>query len=517
MNPHRWRPALTVLALALAAAAPPAAQPPDDVAALAGRIDQLVAAGYADHNAVPAPPADDAEFLRRVWLDLAGRIPRVAEVHAFLEDRAPDKRRRLVDRLLAGPHYARHFANVWRALLLPQANNPQLQQLLGPQLEAWARRRLRDNQPLDRIVRELLTASLAPGAGAPDPAALAFYQANEFKPENLAASTSRLFLGVKLGCAQCHDHPFAPWRRQQFWEFAAFFAGVQPLQPEAGAFSAVREVADRRDLPIPNTQKTVRAHFLDGREPAWKADVSTRATLAGWLTGPDNPYFARAAANRLWAHFFGLGLVDPVDEVGDDNPPSHPELLDELAGQLAGHRFDAQFLIRAITASRTYQLASTQSHPSQEDPRLFARMPLKGLTPEQLFDSLAVATGSRQSQPGPASAEFLAKFASAGDRRTEQPTSILQALALMNGPFVADATSLDRGETLAALLDAPFLDERQKLDALFLASLSRPMRPAEASRLVNYVARGGPGGNPKKALADVFWALLNSSEFFLNH
>jgi hypothetical protein len=510
---------------------PPTAAPPDDVAALAARIDQFIEVGCADNSVKPAPLADDAEFVRRVYLDLAGRIPHVSEVHKFLDEKSPNKRRELVEELLKGPHYVNHLTNVWRALLLPQNNNQQVQFLAG-QIEGWLRPRLRDNKPYDQMVRELLTApvgvsrtriTIQPNSN--DAGAAAFYQANESKPENVAAATSRLFLGIKLECAQCHNHPFASWSRNQFWQFAAFFSGIRPQQPQAGVFSQVLEDPSKREIKIPNTDKTVQARFLDGAEPKWKDGQSSRAALAEWLTSADNPFFAKAIANRMWGHFFGLGIIDPVDDFGEANAPSHPELLDELGRAVAKHNFDLQFLIRAIIASRTYQRTSRLTDSSQEDLRSFARMPLKGLTPEQIFDSLATATGYRgglsnspnqYAQDG-ARAEFLTKFANSSDKRTEFQTSILQALSLMNGKFISNATSLDRSETLAGLLDAPFLDDRQRLDALHLAALSRPMRAREAERLVSYVNRGGPSGNKRRALADVFWVLLNSSEFILNH
>jgi hypothetical protein len=367
----------------------------------------------------------------------------------------------------------------------------------------------------------------APGGGY-DPTAIAFYQANEMKADNLAAATSRLFLGVKIECAQCHDHPFAKWTRKQFWEYTAFFAGIQPQNVNAGVFSPARDDPKVREIAIPGTPRKAQARFLDGTQPLWNDAVSPRATLAEWMTRPNNPFFAKAMANRMWEHFFGIGLVDPVDDFRDENPPSHPELLDDLARAFVASKFDLKFLIRAITASKAYQRTSTQTHKSQDELRLFARMPLKGLTPEQIFDSLVVATGYRDNQPfqnrgfvgfggNNPRGEFLAKFANPVDRRTEHQTSILQALALMNGKFVADATSLDRSEVLAALIDSPFMDNRQRLDALFLAAVSRPMRPAEASRLTAYVSNGGPTRDSKKALADVFWVLLNSSEFILNH
>jgi hypothetical protein len=500
------------------------------VAALAARIDQLIESSCADNGVKPAPLADDAEFVRRVYLDLAGRIPHVSEVHKFFDEKSPNKRRELVEELLKGPHYVNHLTNVWRALILPQNNNQQVQFLAG-QIEGWLRPRLRDNKAYDQLVRELLTAPVTvnrgrvPQAGGSDAGAAAFYQANESKPENVAAATSRLFLGIKLECAQCHNHPFASWSRNQFWQFAAFFSGIRPQQPQAGVFSQVLEDPSKREIKIPNTDKTVQARFLDGEEPKWKDGQPSRAALAEWLTSADNPFFAKAIANRMWGHFFGLGIIDPVDDFGEANAPSHPELLDELGRAVVKHNFDLQFLIRAITASRTYQRTSRMTDSSQEDLRSFARMPLKGLTPEQIFDSLALATGYREGQQNPggfnrfngARAEFLTKFANSSDKRTEFQTSILQALSLMNGKFISDATSLDRSETLAGLLDAPFLDDRQRLDALHLAALSRPMRAREAERLVSYVNRGGPSGDKRRALADIFWVLLNSSEFILNH
>jgi hypothetical protein len=508
-----------------------------DPRALAAKIDERTAAHWAAAKVSPAPPADDAEFLRRVSLDLTGRIPSVAETRAFLKDPAPDKRQRLVERLLAGPRYVTHFTNVWRALLLPEANASFQTRFIVPGFEAWLRKHLAKNTGYDQMVRELLTTPVGPQAmqglygyqvqGEPTP--LGYYVAKDAKPENLAAGTARMFLGIRLECAQCHNHPFATWKREQFWSYAAFFAGIEG-QKQGEISIPSREVADRRSLAIPGTKRTVAAGFLDGGVPQWKKE-GTRATLADWMTSRDNPYFARAAVNRLWGYFFGTGLVDPVDDMAGDHAASHPELLDELARDLAAHQFDLKYLIRAITASRAYQLTSRGTQPGQADPRLFARMAVKGLSAEQLFDSLAQATGYQDGAPtNPYAAfqfggnsprtEFLTKFAQAGDKAQEAQTSILQSLALMNGKFVADATSVERSETFAAVADAPFLDTRGRIEALYLATLSRFPTPKETSRLVLYVEGGGPEGETKsqeKALADVFWALLNSGEFILNH
>jgi hypothetical protein len=502
---------------------------------LAARIDQLIAARWAEKGVKPADTADDAEFQRRVYLDLIGRIPRVMEVREFLDDKNADKRQRLVEKLLASDdyanNYANHFTNVWRALMLPQTNNQQLLGLAGG-LEMWLRDQLQKNVGYDQMVRELLTTPVGfdranlRAFDPNQPSARVFYQANENRPENLAASTSRLFLGVKLECAQCHDHPFAKWTRNQFWEYAAFFAGIQTRGP-GGAFAQVQEKPDLHEIKIPGTEKVVQARFLDQTEPQWKEGGNTRAALAEWITRADNPFFARAAVNRTWAHFFGIGITDPIDEPGDENPPSHPELLDELARQFAAHQFDVKYLTRAMVNSKTYQLSSKVSHESQNDARVFARMSLKGLTAEQLFDSLAEATGYQpQAQVnarggfgvGSPRAEFLAKFANHSDKRTEFQTSILQALALMNGRFVEDATSVERSRTLAAVIDSPFLGTTEKkIETLYLSALSRKPRADEMQRFLKYVNDGGANGDGKKALADVFWALLNSSEFLFNH
>jgi hypothetical protein len=515
-----------------------------DVQQLAQKIDQLLASKQAAVKVTPAPLADDAEFLRRVYLDLAGRIPSVAEARAFLTDSRPDKRTRLVEQLLSGQRYITHFTNVWRALLIPEANNNFLVRLQQGGFESWVRQQVARNAGYDEMARALLTAPVgAQGlaglalAGGGEPTPLAFYSAKEFKPENLAAGTARVFLGISVECAQCHNHPFADWKREQFWEFAAFFSGIRSRQL-MDVLIPDREIADRKEITIPGTDKVVRAKFLDGSDPQWNRGASTRATLAGWLTSSANPYFSRSAVNRTWAYFFGTGLVEPVDEmVGANSTANHPELLDLLAREFAEHRFDLKFLIRALTATRAYQTTSAGKGP--DDPTLFARMPLRGLTAEQLFDSVAMATGFRDAGGNDnllagllggnrsARTEFLTKFANPSERPVEAQTSILQALSLMNGRVVADATSLERSETLAAVVDAPFLSTAERIETLYLATLSRKPQPKELDRAVRFVQdavkeaegkdRAGRDAAYNHALADVFWALLNSSEFILNH
>ncbi|MCS6975384.1 MAG: DUF1549 and DUF1553 domain-containing protein [Gemmatales bacterium] len=504
------------------------AQTAPDATELARRIDRHIEAAWQAAGVKPADLADDAEFLRRIYLDLAGRIPTVSEVRQFFDDPDPDKRRRVVDRLLASPGYVNHFANVFRSAWLPELDNAAELAFTAQGFDAWIRSRLAENTPYDRLVRELLTVSAnsrRPPVAVPpnrmEATPIAFFTSKEAKPENLAAATARMFLGIRLECAQCHNHPTAQWKQEQFWSYAAFFAGLQT----SGPVGELRELPGRRELVIPNTQLLVGPVFLDGRQPEENGRASTRQLLADWITARDNPFFAKATVNRFWEQFFGIGLVDPVDDMEPDNPPSHPELLGELATAFAASGFDLKFLIRAIVLSQTYQRSSVQTDTSQDDPRLFARMALKGLTPEQIVDSLFVAVGA-QAEREPQNVitarfgdrnELLARFRGSSARRIETQTSILQALALMNGRFISEATDLEKSRTLAAVVDAPFLDNREKVETLFLAALSRKPTAEESKRFVEYVQSGGASGDSAKALADVFWVLLNSGEFLLNH
>jgi Protein of unknown function (DUF1549)/Protein of unknown function (DUF1553) len=530
MTPLRLALTTLMLAIALPAMANEKAPAPREVSSdralddVVRKIDRHLDEFWAANKITPAPVADDAEFLRRLSLDIIGRIPTASEARAFLDSKDPDKRAKKIDELLARSGYLNHFATVLRQTWAPQAGDNRQFEFLATQFEGWIRNQLKDNVPMDKVVREMLTVPTLFAGRRGEPiqfdqtnSPFAFVQVNEFKPENVAAAASRLFMGVKIECAQCHNHPFAPYKKEQFWELAAFFAEVQP------AIANISDPKYKREIRIPDTPKTVQARFFnDGREPEWDAKKSPRETFSDWLTAPKNPYFARNMVNRTWAHFMGLGLIEPIDEPSDDNPPVMPELLDDLARAFIDAKYDAKFVIRAVTRSKAYQLTSRQTHASQADSRRFGRMNVKAMTGEQLFDSLAIATGYHDTTPvrerqfGGIRREFITKFGST-EKATEKQTSILQALTLMNGRFLNDQTSLDRSQLLAGIIDAPFFDTADRVETLYLASLGRMPTPAEAEKLASYVDRGGSVGDKKKAVADVFWALLNSSEFILNH
>jgi len=476
-----------------------------DAAALSARIDEIIGARLAKDKVPPAPAADDAEFFRRLSLDLNGRIPTLAQLADFLDDTRPDKRRLWTDELIDGPDnaplYVRHFTHFWRRQLLAQTA-AQGDGVVAP-LESWLGKQVKANTPYDRLVRGVLT----------DPEAVGFFLANENRPEDLAGRTSRLFLGVKLECAQCHDdRSGGSWKRTQFWEYAAFFAGLGPDQGTSGVVVAPRE--QKAGLPrirVGGSAAWVEARFLDGGQPDGRRDVRPRQALAEWIARGDNPWFARAAVNRLWHYFFGLGLIDPVDGLGAaDNTPSHPELLGELVRQFVAHDFDLKYLIRAIAGSQTYQRSSRQTRPRQAEPRLFARAASRALTPEQLYDSLVLATGYR---PDPLrAAAFLAPFDDPNSQPVDYQASIQQALMMMNGKLTEEATDPAKGATLAALI-ASKRPLARRIEELYLVTLSRKPRAEEARRLLDYAA----SRDSKQALRDILWSLLNSTEFVLNH
>ena len=487
---------------------------------LAKTIDSALRADWKLQEIEPAPVTSDGEFVRRAHLDLIGRIPSVGETRDFLDDQGIEKRTRLVETLLQRGAYANHFANTWRDLLL--GNSSAESRAIAPSLEMWLRLRFGSNMPYDQIVRELLTSpAMADTATlATEPSTLPFYQASEYKPELLAATVSRVLLGVQLQCAQCHDHPFTHWKQTEFWSFAAFFTDVQP-----GASMARGDETPPRQqgIQIPEKDIFVETKFLDGRKLEGQADK--RQALAKWIVDRDNPYFARAVVNRLWNHFFGRGFVHPVDDLDPTNAPSHPQLFATITDQFVLHDYDLKYLIRAIAATEAYQLSSQTIHPEKNAAALthFARMPLRRMTGDQLYASFVQATGfreprSRDQGPFQSSAlvDFQAKFSDTSVTRTEVETSILQALSQMNGRYTAQVTDIASSETLTAVVGAPYLSTQGRIETLFVAALSRKPDPQELAELLPRLEKQDETERAS-AYSDLFWALLNSAEFVLNH
>ncbi len=500
-----------------------------DPSQLSQVIDEQISAQWENENVTTAPLASDAEFMRRVYLDVSGKIPHASAVRDFLKNDSPSKRQELVGDLLKSPSYIIHYTNLWRAAMIPEADaDPQIRIAL-PGFEAWLRSRIAENRNFAEIVEEMLTLpidqqAIAGFAQPEEPTPAAFYRAKEAKPERLAAATSRLFLGVRIDCAQCHDHPFDAWKQEEFWQYAAFFTDIPPV-PIPG-----QEMVQRQEKPgtikIPELDEIVDATFPGSADSISEEQDRGRSALAKWIVSPDNPYFAKAAVNRIWSYHFGIGLVEPMDDFSSQNLASHPKLLDELAAAFVASHYDFKFIIRAITGSKAYQLSSRQTHPSQVEGTLFARMPVRGMTAEQIFDSLAVATGYRQpfdpEQPlnfnnDQSRQEFIATFGNQTESAPDRASTILQALTLMNGDFVGDATDLADSRTLAAVADAPFLSLSEKIEALYLTTLNRIPAEAELQQMLKYASSQDVSGTRENALTDIFWVLLNSSEFLLNH
>ena len=468
---------------------------------------------------VEVPRVDDGTFLRRVYLDLHGRIPSVAETRDFLRDESPDKRHRLVESLLVNgtradrnsEQFAAQFARMWRRMMLPPGGT---NAFMAQQFEPWLAEQFRDNTPYDQFAKRLVTARGDDGARA-----AAFFAAVGGNPEGYATAFSRIFLGARLGCAQCHDHPFAKWKQKDFWGLAAFFAGTTGGQQGGPASGKIEEM---RKSTISHKDVEYAAKFLWGDQAEIPADKLPREVLADWMTAKDNPNFAAVAVNRMWQALNGRGLVAGVDDFDLAAPEERGPFLDELAGRFKYASYDMRWLIRGICTSRAYQ-APSASADADEASVVTGRRPLKVLTSEQVFDSLEQAlmlpitrSNSDSARHNGTRMQMVSRFdESVGDSPEEYSAGIPQVLMLMNGRITADAISLERSRTLKAVVEAPFLDESSKLDTLFLATLTRYPTEKEQTVLLEHI-RTQPNDEDRRAAYDeIFWALLNSPEFVL--
>lgn len=490
---------------------------------MADRIDAVLEQQARRQGVTPSAAATDAEFLRRVSLDLAGVVPRVSTVRAFLADDAPGKREELVDRLLASGGYANHMATTWRNRILPHGADAARGREAAA-LQKWLRNRFAENLRYDNLVGGLL---LATGGDELGPAL--YFQAHDVAPEKIAASAAELFLGLKLHCAQCHDHPYANWSQREFWGFAAFFARVKG--PEAmGAQSAYR-LTDLHagEAKLPASGEVVPPRYPGGEVAPEDAGVTRRAQLVLWLTSRDNRYFSRAAVNWAWEHLFGRPLAGSLDDIMDASEKTpNVVLLDALADYFVASGFDLQELWRTLTLTRAYQRSSRyagEAPPAE----LFARMLPKPLTAEQLYDSLLLLAPQRDSAAaGPTidatgqleedarRSEFVRRMRPPPGDPTAYRAGTLQALLLMNGDAV-NAAAAPEASSLLGALEAPFMDDQERIEVLLLATLARPPDAIERSSLAAALAECRDGAERRQVLSDALWALLNSTEFAFNH
>jgi hypothetical protein len=481
----------------------------------------------------PSPEADDAEFLRRVTLDLTGQVPTYQETVAYLADADPEKRRRLVDDLLYRRAFGLHFGRAWRRLILPPDYT--MAKSSVDRLTPWIAEQFDAGRPWNEVVVDFLTAE---GSITHDPRG-AFYLANSDmtnpQPNLLANSAGRLFLGVQIGCAECHHHPFAPWTQDDFWGLAACFCRVRKVSKSDASLteapSGSGPAATTAEIVVPEgagkaVGRKVAARFLDGRTQP-RGDAALRPQLAAWITARENAQFARAQVNRLWANLFGRGLVHPVDDLRAENPATHPVVLDRLAEEFASADFDVRHILRALCLSRAYRTTSVPTAANAADDRLLSHQRVKVLNPDMLYDALHTVLNSDPSvrvvlqrakptkpvgrsspvvvEPRESFVRFFSR-ASLGDDPLQYGYGIPQMLRLLNGrewnavpPFVVELAT-----------NSP--DRRAAIETLYLVVLARRPTGDEVERLLPLV----DGGANEKKYAAPFWVLVNSSEFVVN-
>jgi Protein of unknown function (DUF1549)/Protein of unknown function (DUF1553) len=493
-------------------------------------IDTHVFAKLRQMSIVPSELCTDAEFVRRAYLDICGLMPTADEAKGFLDDQAADKRAKLVDRLLERPEYADFWTLKWADVFRSSRKTLQIKGAHGFQF--WLREQISRDAPLDEMIRELLTAKGSTYANPP-----ANYYRVAKDPTGLAETTAQLFFGVRMQCAKCHNHPFEKWTQDDYYSMAAWFARVKtkkdPDSPGANPQTPGGEVVfTSRDGEVtqPRSGKVMPPKFLGGAIPELKPGEDRREVLAGWLTSPENPFFARSVANRIWYHLNGRGIVDPVDDFRDSNPSCNDELLDALAKDFAAHHFDVKYLIRTITASRTYQLSAEPNDVNKDDAKYFSHAVTKLLTAEQLLDALCDVTAVPEKFPGlPAGTRaiqlpdgemnhpFLKTFGQparelACECERESDSNLAQALQLINGPTINEKLR-NPNNRLGQLL-ALKKSDKEILDQLYLATLSRQPTDVERQPALDHVTRAA---DKRKGWEDVLWALLNTREFLFRH
>jgi hypothetical protein len=506
-------------------------------------IDSLVFAKLRNLRMNPSELGSDHEFLRRAYLDLHGMLPEAAEARAFMADTDPQKRAVLVEQLLEAPAFADYWALKWSDLL---RNEERSLDAKGVQAyHRWIRGSLAENKPFDQFARELVSAR---GSTYQNPAAN-FYRANR-NPVERAESLAQLFLGTRLQCAQCHNHPFDRWTQDDYYDWTSVFSRVQykVLQNRRRDNNDGHEfkgeqivyVARKSDFKNARTGDLATPRFLGGDALDLSRETDLLEQLADWMTSPENPFFARSQVNRIWYHLMGRGIVDPIDDFRPTNPASHPELLEVLTDEFTSSGFDLRHVIRLIMNSRTYQLSAVPNETNRDDELNFARAKIRRLEAEQLIDAHSQVTGAPARFPGfpeglraaqmpgalpekrrgqkPAEVEqFLQVFGKPPRLLTcecerSSETTMAQAFQMISGPWQNEMLTRARNR-LERLLESGE-SPAEMVEELYWTALSREPSQVELARAEDHLRAAG---NPRQALEDITWALLNSKEFLLRH
>lgn len=493
-------------------------------------IDELAYAQFKQLGLFPSEPCTDAEFLRRASLDTIGTLPKPDDARAFLADTAPDKRDKLIDRLLDHPYYADFWANKWADLLRPNPDRAGIKSVYV--LDQWLREKFRANEPYNEFVREIVTTEGNTHRYGP-----AVIYRDRREPADLTTMFSQIFLGVRLDCAKCHHHPTEKWGQDDFYRMAAFFGSLKQKGAGISApISAGNETfyfAPGRTVKHPVTGEMMEPR-PPGSAPVTVADeVDPRHALADWMTDPKNPYFARAISNRVWGAFFGKGIVDPVDDFRLSNPPSNPALLGALAEELVRKNYNLKELMRTILRSHLYQLSAIPNEFNKADTRNFSRAYRRRLPAEVLTDAVADITGVPDTFPGlpPGSRamqtwtykidsptmDAFSRPNSSSDCPCERDArpSIVQALHLMNSRLLQGKLASKDASARVERLAGSQLPPEEIVNELYLACYTRP--PSGEELKIATGAFTTEGATRRAAIEDVLWSLLNSAEFVFNH
>jgi hypothetical protein len=500
-------------------------------------VDRHTHRKWQELGLVPSELSSDSEFIRRLYLDLCGTLPTPKQVSEFLADKEPKKRDKLVDQLLDSPEYSYYFANKWADILRVKRRGQQERAKGTFAFHSWIRRAVARDVPYDEFARDILGAT---GDEMTSPPTVWYKELNQ--PQEFVDDAAQVFLGLRLACAQCHHHPYEKWSQDDYWGLAAFFGRVGRKQiPVLGSNQGGQNnrlaifTQSRGTVTNKKTNRPAEMKPLDGKPVEVSPYEDPRHKLVDWMVAKDNPFFARAVANRYWAHFFNRGIVDPLDDMRITNPPSNPELLDALAKELIENKFSLKHLIRVIVKSRTYQLSSTPNEFNKHDKQNYARYYPRRMSAEVLFDSVNQVAASPAGFGGLPTdrhapnraimlpdesfpSYFLDVFGrpqriSACECERVSEANLAQALHLLNSDEVQTklARANGRADQMARDTRQP---DAEKVDELFLWAFAR--KPTDEQRAVALEHINKHATNKKVAYENILWALLNTKEFVFN-
>ena len=503
-------------------------------------IDKHVAAQWKKLGLPPSKVCDDSTFIRRVSVDVAGRLPTLEETKKFLADESKDKRAKLVDRLLASGDYADYFASKWSAVLRNKRTSPKDDSKATFAFHKWIRDSLHENKPYDQFVRAILTAS---GQEIKNPPVRWYKEVKDVSSQ--VEDTAQLFLGTRIQCARCHHHPFEKWSQTDYYSLAAFFSKVDYKKPPKPKKGKRRRKNRKNKTPPPPLELILKTGDAKMQHPKLKIDVypaglggetvklgkgiDPRTKLADWMTAKSNPFFARTLVNRYWKHFFGRGLVDPEDDMRVTNPASNPQLLAALEAHFKKSDYNLKDLVRTICTSTTYQLSAISNKHNKNDKQSFSKFQPRRLNAEVLLDAIDGVTLTKTRFSGvdnktravqlPDNAfdsYFLKVFgrpdsSSACECERSDGTNLAQLLHLLNSKEILAKAAGKRAQELSRSKQP----HSERLTDLYLTAYSRKPSAEELEVLTSYIEK--KGRNTKAAYEDIVWAVINSEEFLFNH